>query len=163
MPYSSTCNSAKKRRLGTCLCLTCTNPQLKVNALHATGLFEKKHYIKDDVITNKTYCVLGKKVEGIVDNNADTGIQCTKWIKVVNPLSKKNWNFTKIPLRVTNCAMITTLCSMLIKEINNLKSHLHCALMQLKALKAVQEEANGSSANVITIPIDLSDKRMQSL
>ena len=59
--------------------------------------------------------------------------------------------------------MIATLCSMLIKELNILKSHLHGALMQLNALKAVQEEANGSSTIVIIIPIDLSDQRMQSL
>ena len=72
------------------MCLTCTNPQLRVNALHTSGLFEEKPYVKDDITTNGTYCVLGKKVEDIVDNNADTGIQYTKWIKVVNPLSKKN-------------------------------------------------------------------------
>ena len=78
------------------------------------------------------------------------GIQYIEWRQVVNPLSKKN---CKVSLKVTDCATITTLCSVLIKELNILIPHLHRAHMQFKASKAACEEANDSS-KVIAVHIE---------
>ena len=75
--------------MGTCLCETCTNPQLKLDALLAAKLLDEKSIVEDVVQDQTTYTALITAVEKSAKENKDKKMKTlTKMTKIIQRFYK---------------------------------------------------------------------------
>ena len=76
--------------MGTCLCETCTNPQLKLDVLLAAILLDEKSIVEDVVQDQTTYTALITAVEKSAKENKDKKMKTlTKMTKIIQRFYKK--------------------------------------------------------------------------
>ena len=167
---------------GTCLCMTCLNPELKlerlqrinkISAVNVEEIFssdEKFEKLKNDLLSLKPDPQKEKKrkelddilrqqeTDDVEDRSRDSPdkIKYTEWgkVKYLNKNKKTAYRSRKQYLELP----ISLFIDSLLKEMDELKSHLYRAHMQYRAFKEKRARAENTD-HVLTIQMDWSENQ----
>jgi len=132
---------------GTCLCRTCLNPEIKLEAL-AKALNDKSFKWDDTKDYNDIKDMI-KRIEHLTFNKT---ITFSEW-QMVEQNDKKGKKFSRKVLVTLDFAKFG---QRLVKELNVMHDHQYRVHSQFKAFKMAREEAK-SNADIATIQLDWSE------
>ncbi|CAF4393386.1 unnamed protein product, partial [Rotaria magnacalcarata] len=143
---------------GTCLCIVCLNPQLKLEKLQRIKfLYPVLKALLPDGLTDITDLVTDEiKTKDFLDNlvkleDEQFNITYTEWTK------KKNYKSNvPVSIKTTLTSSISDFITKFSKEINDLVSHIDRVRQQFRAAKQARQMAT-EQEDTITIQLDWSE------
>ena len=140
---------------GTCLCMYCLNPQLKVHKLIQLKYIEN---VDVEMLDSDDFDPLIEKIDGLKQREGEKDIEYCEWRKIENPkINKSGKKGNKISRKVVDNNSFGTFIKLLVAELKVLQSHLYRAHMQYKAFKRARIEACSINESNATVHIDWSE------